>query len=276
MDGTNGTVMEPKKIFLWSTRRTLSMAFHRAIYQIDGIKHFCEPFALPHYFGPDKRSVQFANEPEVAKRFGKIPTYQDKLQEITLKYSNYDINFIKEHAMYAWPDIIPKEILQSSYHTFIIRNPEKAIKSVYRQTLCDFEESVWSHIVPEELGFKEQWLMFELITKDLKMEAMVIDADDLMKAPKQVLESYCSFVGLQYSQCMLDWSKDDTKTEDKPWDFLPNSWIKDVKETTGFRKKDKVQDENVEYPEFIYEAISENMTYYKKLQANKLIIKDEN
>jgi len=267
--------MEPKKIFLWSTRRTLSTAFHRAIYQIDGIKHFCEPFVLPHYFGPDKRSVQFANEPEVAKRFGKIPSYQDKLQEITLKYDNYDINFIKEHAMYAWPDIIPKEILQSSHHTFLIRNPEKAIKSVYRQTLYDFEESIWSHIVPEELGFKEQWLMFEFITKDLNMNTMVIDADDLMKNPKQVLEKYCSFVGLKYNECLLDWSKDDTKKEDKPWDYFPNTWIKDVKETTGFRKNDKVQDENVEYPQFIYEAIAENMTYYKMLHMNKLIIKDE-
>ena len=78
--------------------------------------------------------------------------------------------------MYAWPDIIPKEVMQSSVHTFIIRHPEKAIKSLYRQTLVDFEESLWNHIVPEELGFKEQLLMYKYITFDLKKNVIVIDA----------------------------------------------------------------------------------------------------
>ena len=268
--------MAPKKIFLWSTQRTLSMAFQRSIYQLDRIKHFCEPFALPHYFGANKMSVQFSNEPEVEKRIigkrGKIPTHDERLQEIVSEYEGYDTNFIKEHAMYAWPDVIPKEIMQSSYHTFIIRTPEKAIKSVYRQTLASFKDSVWSHIVPEELGFKEQLLMYTFVTEELKMDAMVIDAEDLMKKPKQVLEKYCSFVGLHFDECMLDWSKDDTKTEEKPWDFLPNSWIKDVKETRGFRKEDKVQDIEIEYPEFIYDAISENMTYYETLKRHKLVV----
>ena len=248
------------------------MAFHRAIYQLEGIKHFCEPFALPHYFGPDKRSVQFVDEPEVAERFGTIPTYQEKLQEIIANYEGYDVNFIREHAMYAWPDIIPKEIMQSSYHTFIIRNPEKAIKSVYRQTLLDFKESVWSHIVPDELGFKEQLMMYEYITNDLKLDAIMIDADDLMANPREVLEKYCAFVGLEFNESMLDWSKDDLKTETKPWEFLPNSWIKDVKETRGFRKNDKTQDTNIEYPKFIYDAITENMVYYEKLQKHKLVV----
>ena len=147
--------MVQKRIFLWSTRRTLSMAFHRAIYQLDGIKHFCEPFVLPHYFGPEKKSVQFANNPEAANRFGRIPTYAECLNNITEDYEGYHTTFIKEHAMYVWPDKVPKEVLENSFHSFIIRNPEKAIKSVYRQTLVDFEESLWSHIVPEELGFRE-------------------------------------------------------------------------------------------------------------------------
>ena len=218
--------------------------------------------------------MQFDNEPEVGQRFGKIPTHKEKLQEIIAKYENYDTNFIKEHAMYAWPDIIPKEIMKASCHTFIIRNPEKAIKSYYRQTLVDFEESIWSHIVPEELGFNEQFQMYELVTKDLKLDAMVIDADDLINCPKKVLEKYCEFVGLPFYECMLDWSKDDAKPGEKPWEFLPISWIKDVKETNGFRKKDKVQDVDVEYPQFIYKAISENMIYYEKLQKNKLMIND--
>jgi hypothetical protein len=264
--------MPEKIIFLWSTRRTLSMAFHRAIYQLDGIKHFCEPFALPHYFGPEKRSVQFSNNSEVAERFGKIPTYDERVQDITADYKGYHTTFVKEHAMYVWPDILPKEIMQTSFHTFIIRNPAKAIKSFYRQTLVDFEESLWNHIVPEELGFKEQVLMYNYVTIELKKNATIIDADDLMMNPREVLEKYCAVVGLQFDENMLNWSKDQTKTEEKPWDFLPNSWIKDVKETKGFRKTDMVQDEGVDYPQFIHDAISQNMQYYNTLLEHKLQI----
>ena len=265
-------IMGKKRIFLWSTRRTLSMAFHRAIYQLDGIKHFCEPFVLPHYFGPEKRSVQFANDQEVATRFGRIPTYAECLNNITEDYEGYHTTFIKEHAMRVWPDKVPREVLHNSFHAFIIRNPEKAIKSVYRQILVDFKESLWSHIVPEELGFREQLLMYKYITGELNMKVFVIDADDLLRNPREVMERFCNFVGLQFSESMLDWSTDDAKKEDKPWDFLANSWIKDVKETNGFRKMDKVQDTGIEYPQFIYNAISDNMKYYNELKSHKVEI----
>ena len=248
------------------------MAFHRAIYQLDGIKHFCEPFVLPHYFGPEKRSVQFANNQEVATRFGHIPTYAESLKNITEDYHGYHTTFIKEHAMHVWPDKVPKEVMENSFHAFIIRNPEKAIKSLYRQTLVDFDESAWSHIVPEEIGFREQLSMCKYVTGELNIKVFVIDADDLLRNPSGVLERFCDFVGLQFSESMLDWSNDNAKKEDKPWDFLANSWIKDIKETNGFRKMDKVQDTGIEYPQFIYDAISDNLKYYNELKSYKVEI----
>ena len=129
--------------------------------------------------------------------------------------------------------------------------------------------------MPEELGFKEQLLMYNFVTKDLKLEAIVIDADDLMKNPREVLQQYCAFVGLQFDDRMLDWSDDGRRTEDKPWDCIPISWIRDVKETTGFRKTDKVHDTGADdYPQIIYDAIEENMQYYDALRTHKLKITD--
>ena len=75
------------------------MAFHRAIYQLDGIKHFCEPFALPHYFGPDKRSIQFADEPEVAERFGTIPKAMLVLQSRAMGHARFTIPFFKTSTL---------------------------------------------------------------------------------------------------------------------------------------------------------------------------------
>lgn len=270
--------MSTKTIFLWCAPRTLSNAFQKAIFQLDGIKHFCEPFQIPHLVGSNKRSIQYVNEPEVEehimKMAGKIPTHTEVLKEIEAEHNGCNVVFIKEMAMYVWPDKIPNEIMESSCHTFLIRHPEKAIKSVYRQTL-NFEESLWSHLVVDELGFKEQCLMFEYIRNDLNMDVMVIDADDLMRNPKYVLREYCTFVGLEFDNCMLDWKKDEEHANTR-WTQNWNawtSWIKDVNETCGFRKEDKVQDMDIDYPQFLYDAISNNMTYYEKLREHKLILK---
>ena len=140
--------MSTNLIFLWSCRRVLSTPLHRAIFQLQGIKHFCEPFCLQYYFGENRRSIQFADRQDVASNWDKIPTDSETLANITADYSSqgFDHVFIKEHAVYVYPDKIPDEILSSSTHTFIIRNPEKSVRSLYRQTLADFEESAWDRL----------------------------------------------------------------------------------------------------------------------------------
>ncbi len=251
-------------IFLWSTRRVLSTPLHRAIFQLDGIKHFCEPFSLPWYFGPDRISVQFKNRQHIADTWDRIPTFAEGLANITKDYSSegYDKVFIKEHAMYAYPDKVPDDILCSAVNSFIIRNPTKAIKSLYR---------IWDKFVVDEVGYKEQWLWYDKIANTLKQPVIVIDADDLMANPRDILMKYSEFAGVEFDDKMLDWSNDKDK-EDAPWNFIPLSWVRDVKETTGFREKDKVHDEGVEYPPFVQETIDANMKWYEQLYSKRLVL----
>eukprot|EP01084_Bolivina_argentea_P184643 318456_1 len=262
---------EQKRIFLWSTRRVLSMAFHRAIYQLDGIKHFCEPFCLPFYFGSERKSVQFVDQQHLAQKFTPCPTYAQSLNNITKQYpSKYHTVFIKEHAIHVWPDVIPQQILSASINTFIIRNPAKAIPSLYRQTLASFDDSLWDHVVTEEIGFKELYLMYDFVVHTLHQPTIIIDADDLLQCPQQILIKYCAFVGLEYSDCMLDWTDDYKRKEDAPWDFVSPSWISDVKTTTGFRKKDKKHHPNIKYPKYISDAIQEALPFYEKLRMERI------
>ena len=204
---------------------------------------------------------------------GQIPSFAESLENITKDYSSegYDKVFVKEHALYSYPDKVPDNVLKSAANSFIIRNPSKAIKSLHRVTLWNFEDSVWDRIVVDELGFKEQWLWYNKIANELKQPVLVIDADDLMAKPREILIKYCEFVGLEFNEKMLDWSGDQGK-EDAPWDFIPIAWMKDVKETTGFRTRDKVQDESIKYPSLVQEAIDANMKWYEKLYAQRLIL----
>ena len=41
----------------------------------------------------------------------------------------------------------------------------------------------WDHFDASEVGFKELFQVYELVTKELGHEAIVLDADDLLKNP---------------------------------------------------------------------------------------------
>ena len=262
--------MSQKKVFLWSTRRVLSMTFHRAIYQIPGIKHFCEPFALSFYFGNNAVSKQFNDKQkqELSLNWDHIPTVQESLDEITKYHPNYDSIFMKEHAMYAI-NHITDDILNESINTFIIRHPEKATKSIYRITLNKFNDSLWDHVEPDEMGFKELYLMYDKVVNKLKQDTIIIDADDLVSNPEYILKEYCQFVGYEYSDKLINWDDNVNDSNDKPWDFVPKAWVKDLKSTNRIRKMDKKYDDII-YPEYLNDIIEKNMTFYDKMYPNRI------
>ena len=203
--------------------------------------------------------------------FDKIPTPSEALADITKDWSAHGFRkvFVKDHAIYAWPDRVPHDVLCAARNTFIIRCPSKAIKSLYRQTLAPFEESFWDRLVPHEVGYKEQWLMLDLIANELQQPVLVIDADDLMADPEAVLTAYCSFAGLDFADSMLHC--DDAEKADKPWEFIPPSWMRDMVHTTGFRSQDKVHDAGPDgYPQIVQDTIQESMPWCRKLYAHKL------
>ena len=41
----------------------------------------------------------------------------------------------------------------------------------------------WDYFDPNEIGFKELYGMFRLVTEELGQEPIIIDADDLLKHP---------------------------------------------------------------------------------------------
>lgn len=41
----------------------------------------------------------------------------------------------------------------------------------------------WDHFEAQEVGFKELYQMFQLVTEQLGQDAIVLDADDLLKHP---------------------------------------------------------------------------------------------
>lgn len=54
--------------------------------------------------------------------------------------------------------------------------------------------------------------------QDTKVKICVIDADDLLDHPNEVIEVFCKNVGVDYSPKMLDWSGDEDKEVEKAFE----------------------------------------------------------
>ena len=44
----------------------------------------------------------------------------------------------------------------------------------------------WDHFDDSEVGFTELMQMYKLVTQDLKQEAIIVDADDLLQHPGKI------------------------------------------------------------------------------------------
>jgi hypothetical protein len=68
--------------------------------------------------------------------------------------------------------------------------------------------------LPSEAGYVELRLLFDyLVETGLvdKGDVVVVDADDLLDHPKEIIQKYCEKVGLDFKESMLNWTESDTE-----------------------------------------------------------------
>jgi hypothetical protein len=129
------------------------------------------------------------------------------------------------------PTLLPLEVLKRFHFTFLIRNPRKAVPSYYR--CCVPPQSAvtgFDHFMPSEAGYRELRELFDYlkdegvitvpssgatkkvngqeVSRSQPYEICIIDADDLLDHPKEIVRSFCENVGLKFDEKMLDWDAD--------------------------------------------------------------------
>ena len=129
------------------------------------------------------------------------------------------------------PTVVPAEILKKFHFTFLIRHPRNSIPSYYRCTIPPLDDITgFYNFMPSEAGYDELRRVFDYLIKQnqvgptragspesesLKGEEVsitVVDADDLLDTPAEIVEAYCKEVGLEYTPDMLNW---DTEIDHK-------------------------------------------------------------
>ncbi|CAH3043111.1 unnamed protein product [Porites lobata] len=163
-----------------------------------------EPFSASFYFGPQRQSCRYESKEADSKA-----SYENVAREILNQANddNIDLLFVKDMACYMKGRLgFLKEYFQDAKHSFLIRNPKKSIPSQYRASENpEIQDSGWNYFDPQEAGFQELFEMYSFVKDNLDANPVVVDADDLLESPKQIMKEYFDRVGIKYEEHMTTW-----------------------------------------------------------------------
>ena len=120
-----------KLVSLWSCPRSCSTVFERSISTLATTKLVsCEPFQHAYYFGPERQSIRYAwQNIDHSSSYEAIAKFIVDQQKCDCK----KVVFIKELGLHmkGRPEIL-EEFFHDVKHSFLIRDPNKSIPSLYR------------------------------------------------------------------------------------------------------------------------------------------------
>jgi len=231
--------------------------------EIPNGKIFHEPYGIPYYFGPERVSYRYRNQNTAADA-----TFDSVTSKLTNKYPEHDFVFVKDMAYYLkgrYSTLLSEDLMNFS-HSFLIRNPERAIPSLYRASVNEGRTG-WTYFDESEAGFQEMYELYKILV-DSGKTVTVIDCDDLLSDPETMMKLYCSAVGLKFKPGMTRWEPG----PQPDWDVW-QGWHNDALNSTGLhppqpQRSSPKADEPV--PEEVLQAARKAVPSYLELYELRL------
>ena len=128
------------------------------------------------------------------------------------------------------------------YHTFLIRNPYKVGVSYYKAFIKNMNDVTNENdelITP--LGFIQ---ILNFYNKRIELEynnLIIVDSDDLLAKPKDIMKKYCTIVGMYYSDNIINWNNNDSSKDEILAHFndVWEGWHDDMLKSNGISMKSK-------------------------------------
>lgn len=207
-----------KIIALWAIPRSTSTAFEWMMKQRGDLDCLHEPFGEAWYQGEDPLWSRFQPGDKTTPGL-KINSVWQHIQD-RAKRSPLFIKDFPHYINHMWT--IP--FLDHFTHAFLIRDPAKTISSIYDKW-PDFDET--------EVGFPEQRALFDLLTAHHGTPPPVIDSDDLLERPEQVVAAFCDAVGIPFIPEALSWERGNSNSAYSWWDG--GSFHDNLRGSTGLK-----------------------------------------
>ncbi len=204
-------------IAMWSGPRNLSTALMRSFGNRKDVTNVLdEPFYASYLLSTDKDHPM---KEEVIK--SQLNDIED-VKNLCIK-SNIGITYQKHMTHH----ILDKDFswLNTLCNCFLIRNPEMVVKSFMKS---------WKDGDFEDIGFKQQYDIFNYVKNNLDENPVIIDASKLRCNPERVLKKFCKLVGIGWDLNMLQWSSG-IKNYDGVW---ASHWYPSVMNSTSFEPEE--------------------------------------
>ncbi|CAG8679077.1 22487_t:CDS:2, partial [Racocetra persica] len=202
---------DQRPIFLWSHPRSLSTVFERPFLQRPQEFHVIHEPINPISRAYVTKNFELLNQIPLPKPTDPI-TFDHASNFLDALEGNLEGNPLRS-----------KEILSKFKHTFIIRNPEKSVKSFYKAAnstykawdkACIPNSERYNIFFPEKVWLKESRIFYDLIKNITREEIVLVDADDLVQEPVKILRKYCEMVNVEFKKEMLEWKEERLKIWD--------------------------------------------------------------
>lgn len=243
--------MKEKILAMWAHPRSTSTAFEWMMRQRGDFWVFHEPFGLSYYNSEDrlsKRSLDILPQPE----------HNCKNVRKNLKQAIQQQNvFIKDMATHII-HLADEEFLADFTHTFLIRHPRKTLPAIFHH---------WSDFTLEETGYKDLWDLFQKVKAQSIKPPVVIDSDDLLQSPPEVVKAYCDAVDIPFVSQALNWQPGDR--EEVSW-FDEGSWHEYLKTSQELKERKNKNYLDIEDNEHLTKAYEISFPYYDKLYQHRL------
>ena len=129
--------------------------------------------------------------------------------------------YFQKHMPHHMLPNFPLDWTKDGRHFFLIRHPARVIAS-YAKGRAEFDL--------DDLGYAPQRYLFENLTELTGHIPPIVDCDDILRAPSQVLPQLCAALDLPWDKAMLSWEAG-PRESDGAW---APYWYASVERSTGF------------------------------------------
>ncbi len=238
--------MQTTRICLWSSPRNISTAMMYSFAQRPDTIVFDEPF-YAHYLRAS--GVKHPAQEEILR--SQDNDGNKVVNDLLLGAFEKPVVFFKQMTHHLVQ--LNESFLAQMKNIIFIRDPKQIISS-YAQIRPD--------VNMQDIGIEKQWQLFEQLTAN-NLHCVVLDSNEILKAPEKVLMALCEKLDIQYYQSMLHWPAG-PKTEDGVW---AKYWYDNVHLSTGFEKQ---KTSSRELPEYLEPLSNVSKKYYDQLYQHSI------